>query len=77
MIHYVYATRGGYLYLVGRYSHKPKVEDAGEFVLSVPEKTSQAQIDTLAHRRFIDHMRRPRKVAHDRHRHVEKELVTV
>ena len=77
MIHYVYATRGGYLYLVGRYSHRPKVEQKGEFVLSVPEKTSQASIDTLAHRRFMDHLRRPRKVAHDRHKGVSHpELVT-
>jgi len=67
MIHYVYATRGGYLYLVGRYSHRPKADGNGEFVLSVPEKTPQATIDTLAHRRFMDHLRRPRKVAHDRH----------
>ena len=79
MIHYVYATRGGYLYLVGRYSHRPKVEGADEFVLSVPEKTPQVAIDTLAHRRFMEHLRRPRKVAHDRHRAVEthRELVTV
>ncbi len=79
MIHYVYATRGGYLYLVGRYSHRPKVEGAGEFVLSVPEKTPQVAIDTLAHRRFMEHLRRPRKVAHDRHRNAspERELVTV
>ncbi len=67
MIHYVYATRGGYLYLVGRYSHRPKVEGSGEFVLSVPDKTPQVTIDTLAHRRFMEHLRRPRKVAHDRH----------
>jgi hypothetical protein len=67
MIHYVYATRGGYLYLVGRYSHKPKVEKAGEFVLSVPDKTSQSSIDSLAHHRFVDHLRRPRKAAHGRH----------
>lgn len=78
MIHYVYATRGGYLYLVGRHSHKPKTENQGEFVLSVPEKTSQAQIDTLAHRRFMDHLARPRKIAHDRHKGgVEKGLATV
>jgi hypothetical protein len=79
MIHYVYATRGGYLYLVGRYSNRPKVQEAGEFVLSVPDKTPQVQIDTLAHRRFMEHLRRPRKVAHDRHRagSPERELVTV
>lgn len=79
MIHYVYATRGGYLYLVGRYSNRPKVQEAGEFVLSVPDKTPQVQIDTLAHRRFMEHLRRPRKVAHDRHRagSAERELATV
>lgn len=77
MIHYVYATRGGYLYLVGRYAHRPNVKTAGEFVLSVPEKTPQVAIDTLAHRRFMDHLRRPRKVAHDRHRSGERELVSV
>ena len=85
MIHYVYATRGGYLYLVGRYSHKPKTENPGEFVLSVPEKTSQQMIDSLAHRRFLEHLRRPRKVQHERHshatvgthRHHERELATV
>jgi hypothetical protein len=77
MIHYVYATRGGYLYLVGRYSHRPKAQEAGEFVVSVPEKTPQVAIDTLAHRRFMEHLRRPRKVAHDRHRAAERELVTV
>lgn len=78
MIHYVYATRGGYLYLVGRYSQKPNVQSADEFVLSVPEKTSQVQIDTLAHKRFMDHLRRPRKVVHDRHHTAkERELVTV
>lgn len=73
MIHYVYATRGGYLYQVGRHNSAPKVEEPGEFVLSVPDKTPQAQIDTLAHRRFMDHLRRPRKVAHERHH--ERELV--
>jgi hypothetical protein len=80
MIHYVYATRGGYLYLVGRYAHRPKVQKADEFVLSVPEKTSQASIDTLAHHRFVDHLRRPRKSSHDRHRGgavAERELATV
>ncbi|HEY9772411.1 MAG TPA: hypothetical protein V6C81_01235 [Planktothrix sp.] len=77
MIHYVYATRGGYLYLVGRHAHKPKVENHDEFVLSVPDKTSQSSIDTLAHRRFMDHLRRPRKVQHERHHHQERELVTV
>ena len=80
MIHYVYATRGGYLYLVGRYSHRPKVQKSDEFVLSVPDKTSQASIDTLAHHRFVDHLKRPRKLNHDRHRAaapVERELVTV
>ncbi len=78
MIHYVYATRGGYLYLVGKHSQLPKVESADEFILSVPDKTSQAQIDTLAHRRFMEHLRRPRKVVHDRHRKGtnERELVT-
>lgn len=83
MIHYLYATRGGYLYLVGRYNARPKAEGIGEFVLSVPEKTSQAQIDTLAHKRFMDHLRRPRKVQHERHhgapmhKEKEKELVLV
>jgi hypothetical protein len=77
MIHYVYATRGGYLYLVGKFAHKPKVQKADEFVLSVPEKTSQNQIDTLAHRRFMDHLNRPRKVAHDRHKSGERELAAV
>jgi hypothetical protein len=78
MIHYVYATRGGYLYMVGKYGHKPTVKKPDEFVLSVPEKTSQLSIDTLAHKRFMDHLRRPRKVAHDRHRTSanEKELVS-
>ncbi len=78
MIHYVYATRGGYLYLVGKFAHRPKVQKADEFVLSVPEKTSQSQIDTLAHKRFMDHLNRPRKVMHDRHKaNAERELVTV
>lgn len=75
MIHYVYATRGGYLYLVGRYSHRPKAHSAGEFVLSVPEKTPQITIDSLAHRRFMEHLRRPRKAQHDRHRTADRELV--
>lgn len=75
MIHYVYATRGGYLYLVGRYSLRPKVQRSGEFVLSVPEKTPQVTIDTLAHRRFMEHLRRPRKVVHDRHHNKERGLV--
>lgn len=77
MIHYLYATRGGYLYLVGRYNSQPKAENEGEFVLSVPEKTSQAAIDTLAHRRFMEHLRKPRRVAHDRHRSNHHEAVTV
>lgn len=81
MIHYVYSTRGGYLYLVGKYNQQPKVTDpTSEFVLSVPDKTSQSHIDTLAHRRFMDHLRRPRKVVHDRHKSEskgERELVTV
>ena len=68
MIHYVYSTRGGYLYLVGKYNQMPKVDGISEFVLSVPEKTSQTQIDTLAHKRFMDHLRRPRKVATTQHR---------
>ncbi|HMW91484.1 MAG TPA: hypothetical protein PLI59_06015 [Candidatus Obscuribacter sp.] len=76
MIHYVYSTRGGYLYLVGKYNQQPKVEGNTEFVLSVPEKTSQAQIDTLAHRRFMEHLRRPRKVQHDRHKTEQKVTVT-
>jgi carbonic anhydrase len=80
MIHYLYATRGGYLYMMGRYNTPPKAEGVGEFVLSVPEKTSQAQIDTLAHKRFMDHLRRPRKANHERHHapaHKEKELALV
>ena len=78
MIHYHYATRGGYLYLLGRSNNKPKVEKVDEFVLSVPDKTPQISIDSLAHRRFMQHLRRPRKVAHERHhRAQERELVTV
>lgn len=81
MIHYVYSTRGGYLYLVGKYNQQPKVEGATEFVLSVPDKTSQTHIDTLAHRRFMEHLRRPRKVMHHSHKtenkSTERELVTV
>ncbi|MBX9877762.1 MAG: hypothetical protein K2Y22_04830 [Candidatus Obscuribacterales bacterium] len=79
MIHYVYATRGGYLYLLGKHANKPKLESADEFVLSVPDKTPQAQIDTLAHRRFMEHLRKPRKVVHDRHRKgaAERELAAV
>lgn len=76
MIHYVYATRGGYLYLVGRHNQKPKVEASDEFVLSVPDKTPQVTIDTLAHRRFMDHLRRPRKAVHQR-RHSSRETATV
>ncbi|MDR3614163.1 MAG: hypothetical protein P4L53_11420 [Candidatus Obscuribacterales bacterium] len=77
MIHYVYATRGGYLYLVGKYSHVPKVEKSGEFVLSVPDKTSQSQLDTLAHQRFVEHLKRPRRIAHTRHAAGARELATV
>jgi hypothetical protein len=77
MIHYLYATRGGYLYLVGRYSNRPKAEGLGEFVLSVPDKTSQVAIDTLAHKRFMDHLRRPRKVQHERHHAKDKEAAVV
>jgi hypothetical protein len=77
MIHYKYATRGGYLYMVGRFTNEPKVADADEFVLSVPDKTSQSSIDTLAHRRFLDHLRRPRKVQHERHHRQERELAAV
>lgn len=84
MIHYLYSTRGSYLYLVGKYNNKPKTT-TGQFVLSVPEKTPQLQIDSLAHRRFMEHLRRPRKVNHDRHVkstgdtvvHIEKELAVV
>ena len=68
MIHYVYATRGGYLYMLGKYGHKPTNSKAGEFVVSVPDKTPQISIDGLAHTRFMEHLRRPRKVTHDRHR---------
>jgi hypothetical protein len=75
MIHYVYATRGGYLYLVGRYNQEPKVAKSDEFVLSVPDKTPQVQIDTLAHRSFMEHLRRPRKVNHERH--AKKEMASV
>jgi len=75
MIHYLYATRGGYLYLVGRYNSQPKAEKEGEFVLSVPEKTSQAAIDTLAHRSFMEHLRRPRRANHHHHRHHEAATV--
>ena len=77
MIHYVYATRGGYLYLVGRYNSRPKVSNSDEFVLSVPDKTPQVQIDTLAHRRFMEHLRRPRKVNHDRHAKHAREVARV
>lgn len=79
MIHYVYSTRGGYLYLVGKYNQQPKEVEGSttEFVLSVPEKTSQSQIDTLAHRRFMEHLRRPRKSQQDRHQAKERELATV
>jgi hypothetical protein len=81
MIHYVYATRGGYLYMVGKYGSKPNASNPGEFVVSVPDKTSQVSIDGQAHKRFIEHLRRPRKVAvaHDRHRAAshEKELIAV
>lgn len=79
MIHYIYATRGGYLYMVGKYGHKPTASKPGEFVVSVPDKTPQISIDGLAHKRFMEHLRRPRKVAHDRHRNPmqEKELIAV
>lgn len=77
MIHHVYATRGGYLYLVGRYAHRPSTNKVDEFVLSVPDKTSQATIDTLAHKRFVDHLKRPRKPGHDRHHTHERELAAV
>ena len=66
MIHYLYSTRGSYLYLVGKYNNKPKTT-TGQFVLSVPDKTSQVAIDSLAHRRFMEHLRKPRKVNHERH----------
>jgi hypothetical protein len=78
MIHYVYATRGGYLYMLGKYGSKPTVSNSDEFVVSVPDKTPQISIDSLAHKRFMEHLRRPRKIAHDRHRGVqEKDLVKV
>lgn len=78
MIHYLYATRGGYLYMVGKYNSRPKADGVGEFVLSVPEKTSQVAIDTQAHKRFMEHLGRPRKVDHVRHTgNKERELVTV
>lgn len=77
MIHYLYSTRGGYLYMVGRYTTQPKVETDNDFVVSVSDKTSQASIDSLAHKRFMEHLRRPRKVSHERHRSnpVEAELL--
>lgn len=76
MTHYLYATRGGYLYLVGRYNSQPKAENEGEFVLTVPEKTSQAAIDSLAHRRFLEHLRRPRRHSHH-HRNNHHEMAGV
>lgn len=76
MIHYVYATRGGYLYLVGRHNNQPKINKDEEFIVSVPEKTSQAQIDTMAHHRFLDHLRRPKRVGAGRHLH-NKAVATV
>tara|TARA_Y100001933_G_C18696743_1_gene437309 strand:- start:49 stop:276 length:228 start_codon:yes stop_codon:yes gene_type:complete len=69
MIHYVYATRGGYLYLVGRHNNQPKINKEEEFVVSVPEKTSQAQIDSMAHHHFVENLRRPKRVSADRHQH--------
>ncbi|MDZ4836978.1 MAG: hypothetical protein SGJ27_24615 [Candidatus Melainabacteria bacterium] len=75
MIHYVYSTRGGYLYMVGRHTQAPKLKTQDEFVLTVPDKTSQSHIDALAHTRFMDHLRRPRKVNHERH--AKKELAAV
>lgn len=69
MIHYVYATRGGYLYLVGRHNNQPKINKDEEFVVSVPEKTSQAQIDTMAHNHFLNHLRRPKRAGLNRHQH--------
>jgi hypothetical protein len=78
MLHYVYATRGGYLYMLGKYENKPTTRKPDEFVLSVPDKTPQISIDSLAHKRFMDHLRRPRKIVHDRHRaNHEKEVVSV
>ena len=70
MIHYVYATRGGYLYLVGRHNNQPKINKEEEFVVSVPEKTSQAQIDTMAHHHFVENLRRPKraKANHQQHK---------
>ena len=53
--------------MMGKYANQPKADGLGEFVLSVPEKTSQNAIDTLAHKRFMDHLRRPRKASHERH----------
>ena len=76
MIHYVYATRGGYLYLVGRHGNRPQV-NGDEFIVSVPDKTPQIAIDTLAHRRFLEHLRKPRKIVHDRHRASDRELSLV
>lgn len=76
MIHYVYATRGGYLYMLGKYGSKPAADKPGEFIVSVPDKTSQASIDSLAHKRFVEHLRRPRKVSHERH-HAAKEKTLV
>jgi hypothetical protein len=67
MIHYLYSTRGSYLYLIGRYTSQPASEQPGEFVLSVPDKTSQTAIDSLAHKRFMEHLSRPRKAGHERH----------
>jgi hypothetical protein len=72
MIHYVYATRGGYLYMLGKYGIKPVADNPDEFVVSVPDKTPQASIDRLAHKGFLEHLRRPRRISHDRH-HTAKE----
>ena len=72
MIHYLYATRGGYLYLVGRYNSQPKADKEGEFVLSVPDKTPQAAIDTMAHRNFMEHLRRPRRQTLHHHHNVHE-----
>jgi hypothetical protein len=67
--------------MVGKYNNVPKADsEVGEFVLSVPDKTSQVAIDTLAHKRFMDHLRRPRRADHTRHHapaHKEKELALV
>lgn len=71
MIHYKYATRGGYLYLVGKYNSQPQVSESEEFLLSVPDKTPQSTIDSLAHKRFMEHLRKPRRSSHERH-HNEK-----